>query len=46
MLLIIINLFLENGKPITLYVTKSIDIALAITERMKEEFGIEIVNKL
>lgn len=43
---IIINLFLENGKPITLYVTKSIDIALAITERMKEEFGIEIVNKL
>ncbi len=43
---IIINLFLENGKPITLYITKSIDIALAITERIKEEFGIEIVNKL
>lgn len=43
---IIINLFLENGKPITLYVTKSVDIALEVAERMKEEFGIEIVNKL
>lgn len=43
---IIINLFLENGKPITLYVTKSVDIALEVAERVKEEFGIEIVNKL
>lgn len=43
---IIINVFLGNGKPITLYVTKSIYIALEITERMKEEFRIEIVNKL
>lgn len=41
-----INLFTENEKAITLYITKDETIAYQIAENFKQHYGIEIIDKL
>lgn len=44
--IILINLFIDNQKPTTLYTTKNKDLAVEICSKLKEKYGFEIVNKL
>lgn len=41
-----INLFTENNKPVTMYMTKDETIAFQIAEKFNTFYGTEIVNKL
>jgi hypothetical protein len=43
---ILINLFSENGKPITLFFTKDENLAFKISEKLKMKYQVEVINKL
>lgn len=43
---ILINLFSENRKPVTLYYTKDENVALEICEKLKSKYEVEIINKI
>lgn len=43
---ILINLFSENRKPTTFYCTKDENIAIEISEKLKNRYQVEIINKL
>ncbi|MEW5677239.1 hypothetical protein ABGT15_13070 [Flavobacterium enshiense] len=44
--MVLINLFAENKKPTTLYMTKNPEMAIEIAKKFHEFYNIEVINKM